>query len=384
MDYLKLARELVALDTSVPPGSNYEKSIDYLLPVFREIGFDSQKITVPQEYTEGRTGRFALVGHRRFPSKPRLIFYAHIDVVPAEGWDAFQPKIENGRLYGRGAADMKGGLVGLLLALDMVKDKTLEYDVSVMVTTDEEYSQADQLRYLAQFLKPVSGAFVFSLDSSFGFVSIANLGLLQMDVVVRGKSVHSGMAHTGENAVEKAVPLMQALLKLKKKVVRRKSRVKTSPDTGLKRMEGRLNLNVVKGGIKSNIIPDNCTITLDRRLIPEENINDAEKEILDVLRSVPDVTWEIGRVTRIPTEPPSQGVVIDELSRIIRKITGKTGKYGEMGSGDLSAVVASEWGGVDFGVGAIKPGCNIHGKDEFVYLKDIEDLGNIISQFLTG
>jgi succinyl-diaminopimelate desuccinylase len=383
VDYLKFAGDIIAIDTSVPPGRNYEKSIDYLLPITMQLGFLSQKIKIPSEYCEGKDDRFALVGHRHYQGKPRLIFYTHIDVVPAEGWNAFQPDIKNGKLYGRGAADMKGGIVGLLLGLDIVKDKILKYDTSIMVTTDEEYNQADQLRFLAKYLEPFKGANVFSLDSSFGFVSIANLGLLQMDVIVKGKSVHSAMAHHGENAIEKAVPLMEALLKLKRKVVHRKSKIKTNPDTGLKYMEGRLNLNVIKGGIKANIVPDFCVITVDRRLIPEEDINAAEKEIIDTLNSVPGVNWEIGRVMRIPTALPGHKVIVDELSGIIKKITGKTGKYGEMGSGDISAIVASEWGGIDFGLGAIRPESNIHGKDEFVFIKDIEDLGKIISQLVT-
>jgi len=141
-------------------------------------------------------------------------------------------------------------------------------------------------------------------------------------------------------------------------------------------------LNVVKGGIKANIVPDYCTITVDRRLIPEEDINIAEKEIIETLKAVPDVNWEIGRVMRIPTALPNHGVIVDELSKLVKNITGKTGKYGEMGSGDLSAIVALEWNGIDFGIGAIRPECNIHGKDEYVYLKDIEDLGQIISQLV--
>jgi succinyl-diaminopimelate desuccinylase len=382
MDYIKIAEDLILLDTSVPPGSNYEQAVDYLLPLFQGVGFEAQKIKIPEAETDGRTGRFALVGHRRNPRKTRLIFYAHIDVVPAEGWAAFQPRVENGRIYGRGAADMKGGLVALLLGLDKIKEKTTNYDISVMVTTDEEYSQAGQLCYLAQFLQPVSGANVFSLDSNFGFVSIANLGLLQMDIMVKGKSVHSGLAHLGVNAVEEAIPLINALLELKNKVVQRKSRIEVSPDTGLSYMEGRLNINMVRGGIKSNIVPDECLIAIDRRLIPEENVADAEKEIMDTLHSVPGVDWEMKKVFKIPTVSPSRGGTVDKLSGIIKRVTGKTGQYGEMGSGDLSAIVALDWEGQDFGLGVIRTECNIHGKEEFVYIKDIEDVAEIISRFL--
>ena len=97
----------------------------------------------------------------------------------------------------------------------------MKYDLSIALTTDEELSQASQLRYLAAYLNPVAGARVFSLDSNFGFVSIAGLGALQMEIKVKGRSVHSGLSHLGVNAVEQAVPILQALLDLKSKVIRK-------------------------------------------------------------------------------------------------------------------------------------------------------------------
>jgi acetylornithine deacetylase/succinyl-diaminopimelate desuccinylase-like protein len=383
LDYLKIAREIIALDTSVPPGLNYGKAVDYLVPIFKDLGFEVLRIPIPPEHAEGREHRVNLVCHRRNPAKPRLIFYGHIDVVPAAGWDAFNPRIENGKIYGRGAADMKGSLVGLIAGLDEVREDRLNYDVSVMITTDEELSQASQLRYLRQFLEPVHGASVFSLDSSGGFVSIAGLGLLQVNLVVKGKSVHSGMAHLGDNAVEKAIVLCNALLELKQKVTARKSKVPTHPETGLSFMEARLNINQINGGIKTNIIPDECLISIDRRLIPEENIDTAQKELFDTINSVAGLNYEISSIFRIPTVPPVDDEVTDQLEEIIDNVTGETGKYGEMGSGDLGPIVNYEWGARDFGLGVIRTENNIHGKGEFVYQKDMEDLGNIIASFLT-
>jgi succinyl-diaminopimelate desuccinylase len=382
MKYLEVLKDLIAIDTTVPPGSNYDKAIVYLEPLFKELGFDTRRLIIPAQYAEGREGRVNLVCHRREKGKPRLIFYGHIDVVPAEGWDAFKPRVENGKVYGRGAADMKGSIVALLLAMESLKGKRLNFDVSVMVTTDEEFSQASQIQYLRQYLEPVSGAYFLNLDSSFGYVSIAGLGVLQLDIKVTGKSVHSGLSHLGENAIEKASPLIQALLDLKYKVEQRKSNVPTHPDTKLSRMEGRLNINMIKGGIKTNIVPDECLISVDRRLIPEENLEDARKELLDTLASVPGVTWQLERVYDIPTVPPASDPVIDRLARIIGDTIGEGNKFGEMGSGDLSHIVAT-WGCEAFGLGVIRPECNIHGKEEFVYLQDIEDVAKIIARFLS-
>jgi succinyl-diaminopimelate desuccinylase len=382
MDYIKVLKDIISIDTSVPPGSNYSEVIDYLQPLFADVGFETKKIYIPEEYAEGKEGRVNLICHRRERGKPRLIFYGHIDVVPAEGWDAFHPRVGNGKIYGRGAADMKGAIIGLLLGLEKLKEKPLKYDTSVMVTTDEEISQASQIRYLTQFLQPVTGAYVFSLDSSFGYVGIANLGVIHMDIKVKGKSVHSGMSHLGENAVEKANLLVAALLELKSKVVQRKSAIAVHPGTGLATMESRLNINKIEGGLKVNIVPDQCLISLDRRLIPEENLDEAEKELMDTLFSVKGVNWEAERIYRIPTVPPCNDPIVDELSQIIKEATGQSGKFGEMGSGDLPHIVTSEWGAKEFGLGVIRAECNIHGKDEFVYQRDIEDLAEIISRFL--
>jgi succinyl-diaminopimelate desuccinylase len=382
MDYVKILKDLISIDTSVPPGNNYREAILYLEPLFGELGFETARIEVPPNEAEGRENRVNLVCHRKNTGAARLIFYAHIDVVPAVGWDAFKPRVENGRIYGRGAADMKGAIPALLMALERCKSQSLKYNTSVVITTDEELSQASQLRYISPFLQPVQGAYVFDLDSNFGYVSIAGLGALQVDIRVRGKSVHSGLSHLGENAVEKAILLMDALLGLKQKVTRRESRVSAHPDTGLDKMVARLNINMVQGGLKVNIIPDECIISIDRRLIPEENIVEARREILETLSAVKGVSWEIASEFMIPTVPPCSDPITDELEGIMKEVIGKKGKYGEMGSGDLANIVTREWGGKEFGMGVIRSESNIHGKNEFVYQKDIEDLAEIIFRFL--
>lgn len=384
MDYSQILKDLISIDTSVPPGLNYGEVVDYLQPLFQEAGFETEKVHIPREYADGMDGRVNLVCHRKELGKPRLIFYSHIDVVPAEGWDAFNPRVENGKIYGRGAADMKGAIVALLLGLRTLEGKPIKYDTSVMITTDEETNQASQIRYLASFLEPVYGAYVFSLDSSFGYVGIANLGVLQMDIKVKGMSVHSGISHLGENAVEKSHLLMEALLNLKRRVIQRKSAVNVHPGTGLSKMEAKLNINKIGGGLKVNIVPDQCVISVDRRLIPEESLEEAEEELVDTLSSVEGVEWEIEKVVRIPTVPPSEDPIVDELAEVIKEVTGQSGKFGMMGSGDLPYIVTSEWSAKEFGLGVIRAECNIHGKDEYVYQKDIEDLAEIISRFLSA
>jgi len=388
MDYIQVLKDLISIDTSVSPdldpSANYAKTIDYLEPKFRELGFDTQRVLIPPEHADGKGGRLNLLAHRRNHGKPRLILYTHIDVVPAQGWDAFTPKVEDGKIYGRGAADMKGGIAALLLGLEMAKEKSWGFDTSVMVTTDEEITQGSQIRYLRQFLEPTPGAYFFSLDTSFGYVQIAALGAIQMDIIVKGRSVHSGMSHLGVNAVEKASPVLNALLELKAKVAQRRSKVPVHPDTRLKVMEPRLNINMIRAGLKVNIVPDECIISVDRRLIPEENVAEAEKELLQTLSSVKGVQWEIASNSHIDTVAPLRDPVTGQLADILKEVTGHTGQYGEMGSGDFGPIVALEWKAKLFGLGTIRADCGIHGKNEFVYQKDIEDLALVISRFVTA
>jgi succinyl-diaminopimelate desuccinylase len=383
MDYVKTLSGLIAIDTTVPPGNNYYIALEYLIPFFKEAGVETELVDIPPEHCEGRHGRVALIGHRKASDKPRLIFYGHADVVPAEGWPAFEPHIQGGKMFGRGSADMQGGIIGLIIGLTEVKDQTLNYDVSVMITTDEELSQSGQIRYLEQYLEPVKGSTVWSLDSNTGGVAIAGLGALQMDIKVKGNSVHSGLSHLGVNAVEQAVRVMDALLQLKSNLTLKKSSIPAHPDTGLKYMEPRLNINMVHGGLKANIVPDECVITVDRRLIPEENLEEADQEIRELLAQFKDVEWEISYGLRVPTVPSAGGPAVERLESLIKKVTGSTGQFGEMGSGDMGIIVHDEWQGEEFGLGVIRTECNIHGKNEFVYLKDVEDLGEIVARYLT-
>jgi succinyl-diaminopimelate desuccinylase len=382
MNYIETLKHLIAIDTTVPPGRNYARVIEYLEPLFKRYGMQTQIVSIPPEQAEGRQGRINLICHKRAPGQPRLIFYGHIDVVPAEGWEAFNPRVENGKIFGRGAADMKGSIPALLGALEKVNNQTLNFDISVMLTTDEELSQATQLRYISQYIQPTHGAYFFDLDSNAGYIAIASLGALQLEITVKGHSVHSGLSHLGENAVEKAVPLMEALLKLKQKVTSRRSRIPTHPETKLDYMVPRLNLNMVQGGLKVNIVPDRCVISVDRRLIPEEKLEAARQEIIDTLNSVQGVNWEITSEFIIPSQEPCDDPITDKLATVMKNVIGEGGKYGEMGSGDLGNIVVKEWGGKIFGLGVIRTESNMHGVQEFVFIKDIEDLAEIIARFL--
>jgi succinyl-diaminopimelate desuccinylase len=141
---------------------------------------------------------------------------------------------------------------------------------------------------------------------------------------------------------------------------------------------------MIQGGLKVNIVPDQCIISVDRRLIPEENLDAARQEILETLKTVKDVDWKISSETTIASLASADDPLTDKLAGILKDVIGGGGQYGEMGSGDLGNIVVKEWGGKIFGLGVIRSESNMHGVNEFVYIKDMEDLTEVISRFLVA
>ena len=385
MDYVKVLSDLVSMDTIVPPGRNYEKAIDYLNPLFKQMGCETEKVRIPKEFCNNQDGRFNLIANRRNSGKQRLIIYTHVDVVPGEGWDAFTPRIVEGKMYGRGATDDKGNIVAALMALEKLKDKALKYDLTAIVTVDEEESHGlqNEIRFIRSYLEPVKGAYFMALDCPFGAVNIASQGSLAMEIRVLGKSVHQGRAYLGENAVENAIKLCQPLLKLGQEIPKRKSQIPASPDYGIPFMQGNLSITMIHGGVKVNIVPDECIFWIGRRIMPEEDKAAVEKEVMDALCSVPGVRWEVKSRRIMQTRPSFAEPITDELAAIIKDVTGHTGKYGMMGGLPLEPVT-NEWNAILFGTGLGHPDSNAHGKEESVYLKDIEALAEIITRFVAA
>lgn len=374
--------KFVSLDTTNPPGRNYKKAVEMLAHWCREAGFVVERIKIPEKIAKDR---FNLLCHRRNTDAKRLLVYSHIDVVPAEeDWQPFQPKIVGGKIFGRGVADMKGSLIAFLAAAEKVKEQKLPWDLTLMITTDEETNQRKQIEYLLQEkIDRVKNAVLLDLDSTFGYVSVGGLGHISVKITILGKSVHSGISHLGVNAVEKSILVLNALMKLKKKVERRVSQIPVNPQLKIKKMQARLNIDVIKGGLKVNIVPNRCEIEVDRRLIPEEKIEEAKKEIEEALLPLKkEVNFKLDFVHAMKgygkISPAAK-----KMAKIFQKTIGKGKLYGVMGSGDLLAMAEDfSWELVGVGVARDKES-NIHGRKENAYLADIETLTKILTHFLS-
>ncbi len=286
--FLSRLREIIRIDNTVPPGRNYDTLVDLIEPQFRAAGCDTERVVIPQELVD--TIPLPLDGDRvnlvatRKSGKPPLTIYAHMDTVPVEeawDYDPYGAELHDGRIYGRGVADMKGTIASLLTALDLIRDLGLEpvWDLHACICTDEEIGVYPGIWHLAKH--GYVHAPVLCLEGSQEPVlRLGSNGSVDITITVTGESCHSGANYNGINAVEESVPILVELMALKREVETRRSALPLAPapnaPTHLRPM---FNIDIIHAGVKSNIVPATCTFVVNRRFIPEERYEDVEAEI---------------------------------------------------------------------------------------------------------
>ncbi|MFX1461118.1 MAG: M20/M25/M40 family metallo-hydrolase, partial [Promethearchaeota archaeon] len=162
---MDIMKKVIKIDTSVPPGNTYRKYVDTISPYFIELDFTLEEIIIPEKLIQQipyplEGPRINLVATKDYNQDKWITFYGHMDVVPAltEGqkkW-RFPPfeatLVKSGKIYGRGTADMKGDMVCLILALQIIDKLNIKpkFNVQVLNCTDEEVGVYPGIRYLAE------------------------------------------------------------------------------------------------------------------------------------------------------------------------------------------------------------------------------------------
>jgi len=290
---IQLTKELCAIATENPPGNNFELFVDFLRGTVEAMGLSTQKIRVPEEYQRRFTPpetwgypRFNLVARWDNQLPNTLHFNSHFDVVPAtEDWETnpFKPMRKGGKLYGRGTCDMKGSLAASLFAVKALSACGIDpgWNIELSFTADEEIGGECGLGYLVrnELIRP--DAAVICEGGSDDTIAYGHRGVLWADVRVEGVAGHGSNPKGGINAFEKGIRLADQILALKNHFSQRKSAYITyQPEF---RCPSLMLGGESGGGQKVNIIPDRFHFTLDRRLIPEEDVTAVIQEIREVL-----------------------------------------------------------------------------------------------------
>ena len=305
----RVLTQLVAIPSENPPGKNYPAVATILETYVRKFGFHVGRIQ-PKHKAKSLKDRPACLLAESGRGERTLYFHGHYDVVPAQSMEQFKPLRKEHFLFGRGACDMKGGIVAMLYGMRALREfgVKLEGKIGLMLVPDEETGGERGSAWLAsEGLLGRAGIGMLTAEPTSGVVWNANRGAISLRVEVRGKSAHVGLQHRGENAFERMLRVVERLLVLKREVESRT----TDHNIGAElELDGQDEMGVVRarnsilmlggqsgGGSNFNVVPERCWFTVDRRMNPEEDLEIEKARLISVLeqcqREGIPLEWEI-------------------------------------------------------------------------------------------
>ena len=306
---VQFLQALVRVPTDTPPGNNAPHA-ERTAELLKDFGYDAEKHTVPEADVRayGMESITNLIVRRRYGDGGRTIaLNAHGDVVPpGEGWTRapYGAEIEDGKMYGRATAVSKSDFASFtfaLRALEAVAQPT-KGAVELHFTYDEEFGGELGPGWLLQkgLTKP---DLMIAAGFSYEVVTAHN-GCLQMEVTVHGKMAHAAVPHTGVDALQGAVQILNALYAQNTRYRQVRSQV-----DGIE--HPYLNVGRIEGGTNTNVVPGKVVLKLDRRMIPEENPAEVEADIRQVIAQAaaacPGITVEIKRLLLANSMKPLAG-----------------------------------------------------------------------------
>jgi len=337
---LELLERVVSVPTVNPPGESYGEMAEVLQSEMEDAGYDVRVIEVPRDYLEKYIPRYA--DHPRYAviarigsGGPTVHFNSHYDVVPpGDGWtkDPFRLTVDGDAVYGRGVVDMKGGMATAMLAAQAAAIAGADQfgSVELSFTPDEETGGETGVKYLVESGEVSPDYVVVPEASGSDTVWIGNKGNLWADIEVRGRQAHGSTPWLGLNAFEGMARLALAL----SEDLQRRFSSRSSSYPFADPREARPTVNVggaVSGGAKVNVVPGFYSFTADRRLIPEEGMDDAEAELRDAVDRAAAPLRSMGygvdlRITSrsAPSVVSPDGKLARALSEAVRDATGSS------------------------------------------------------------
>jgi len=389
-------QRLIRLRTVNPPGENYGEITALLAETLRELGLQVRRVAIPralQKQTQPDQldhPRYNVIAFWDTGAKKTVHFNAHYDVVPFSGrWrhgDAFNPAMEKGWVYGRGSADMKGAITSILFALKALRAIGTRpgCNVEVSFTADEETDSVLGANWVVDHGRLRADYAVVGEGGEGDGVCCGHNGVVWLNIQVLGKAAHGSTPEKGINALEKMSALVLALDGYKKILARRKFR---TPEGKI--MTPTLNLGGVftagEGG-KVNTVPALATFTIDRRVLPVENLHSAERELRTFLRKaaakIPACRIKVEKISdnfscySAPTTPFFQAV-----QQCVTRIRGRPAR----------AMVSTGFNDMHFfaqhlkipTVGYGPSGLDYHAVDERARVKDLVQSAQIYADLLT-
>jgi succinyl-diaminopimelate desuccinylase len=399
-EIVALTRDLVRIPTVNPPGDAYAPCAELLGERLRRSGFEVTYLRA--EGTPGDSDRYPRMNVvARLESGrpgPCVHLNGHVDVVEAgRGWtrDPWAAKVADGKVWGRGTCDMKGGIAAAVIAAEALVASGLPWSGAIEIsgTVDEESGGYGGVAWLAArglFSKPRVDHVIIPEPLNVDRVCIGHRGVWWAEVETRGRIAHGSMPFLGDCAVRHMAAFVGLLeSELWPALARRRTAMPVVPDAA---RVSTLNLNSVHGGqaepgagLPSPCVPDSCRLVLDRRFLIEERLADVKGEVRAILdrlvASRPGFRYglrdlmEVHPVLTEPTAPVPQAV-----ARAIRSVLGREAAFVcSPGTYDQKHVarIGHLHDCVAYGPGILDLA---HQPDEFVAIEDLVASAQVIAR----
>jgi acetylornithine deacetylase/succinyl-diaminopimelate desuccinylase family protein len=320
---VQFLKALVRVPSDNPPG-DCARHAETTARLLTDLGFRVERHKVPDELVRAQGMRSVtnLVVRQRFGAGtgPVIALNAHGDVVPpGQGWttDPYGASERNSAIYGRGAAVSKSDFATYTFALRALKAQPagLNGTVELHFTYDEEAGGDIGPKWLLEE-KITAPDMAICAGFSYSVVTAHN-GCLHLEVSVAGRQAHAAMPETGADALEAANAILTALYAERKRRTKIRS---ATPGIG----SPKLTVGLISGGINTNVVPDFVTLRLDRRLIPEENGRQVERELTALIKRAGEkrrgVTVRVKRILLAAPLKPVKGIerMVEAIQRHAR------------------------------------------------------------------
>lgn len=303
-DLVALTRDLVRIPTINPPGDAYTDCAEYLGRRLAARGFDVSYVRghgTPGD--SDRTPRVNVIARREAARPgPCVHFNSHIDVVEAgHGWtvDPFGGEVRDGRVYGRGTCDMKGGLAASIIAVEALLEAIpdLPGTLEISGTVDEESGGYGGVAYLAErgyFSAPRVDHVIIPEPLNVDRVCLGHRGVWWARLETKGRIAHGSMPFLGDSAIRHMGAVLERFeSELYPKLAAKRTKMPVVPEGA---RQSTLNINSIHGGLNETfdglpapLVADSCRIVIDRRYLIEESLEEVRGEVLGILEAL---KWE--------------------------------------------------------------------------------------------
>ena len=314
-DVVKFCQELVRIKSVNPPGDELQAA-EYVASVLKKLGLEVELI----KHSPTRASVLARLKSSR--KKPGLLYNGHLDTVPvgAEEWihEPFRADVAEGKIWGRGTADMKGGLAVIMVAAKALAEARvpLQGDLVIAATAGEEVDSLGATTVAARpNLGPIQAVVI--PEPSYNDIFVAEKGAFWIEITTQGKTAHGSMPEMGRNAVMMMVTLINELGKMS-------FPYKEHPLLG----GFSQSINTIAGGVKTNVVPDYCAVTVDMRTVPGQDhraiLRQVEDLSADLSRRLPDFKALV-KVTndRAPVETSPEEPAVQSFADVVAEVAGE-------------------------------------------------------------